>query len=548
MTTNESYRQAAFSLTPPETRTPATGAPSPAEPMTPRDAAKALIRAYVLRGDSVDDLKRSLMGSANAAFHAQIGGSVAVDGARRKVRSDQIGVARVGTEPVGDIFSLASLYQEIRAEADAGEVAGARPVDASPVTEAEVAAAMPAVEPPVIRIDDDPDMLPNRRLPHDFWPEYHAEWRFREANGLPSVSPAEFRDLRDRTDGVIEPRGTRWRVDAERPAYPEWESLPDAAEANAEWDEIEVAALPDAPCDDRFDRNGKTVFDARRERLDATIDVLAAKIEQVVRGDDYRAYLRMLAKFHSYSANNVALILAQCPDATKVMGYGNKAGTTGWKSMGRFVRQGEKGITIIRPLHRTIRDEEDATAEPVKVLRGFTTATVFDVRQTEGKPLPHEPRPADLTPDETVRSLELKVALLRFIDDAGVRVVRDRENTQRGYWNPERREIGTRADLTGVRELKTLVHEAAHMLADHRREAVAMADAETVAESVAFVVLDHHGIDTSAYSVPYIATWARDPAVVQRNLDAVRTLSHVMLTAFGDHCPPSEDGGGEGAR
>ena len=261
-----------------------------------------------------------------------------------------------------------------------------------------------------------------------------------------------------------------------------------------------------------------------------------------------RAYLKMLSRFHTYSANNVALILAQYPDATKVMGYGNKAGTTGWKSMGRQVRQGERGITIIRPMHQTIRDETDTEAEPVKVLRGFTTATVFDIRQTEGKPLPHEPRPADLTRDETMRSLELKVALLRFIDERGVRIVRDHEGTQRGSWNPDKREIGIRADLSGVRELKTLAHETAHMLADHRRDDVAMADAETVAESVAFVLLDHYDIDTSPYSVPYIAGWARSPSVVQRNLDTVRTLSHIMLMAFGDACTPSEEhaAGGEG--
>ncbi len=141
-----------------------------------------------------------------------------------------------------------------------------------------------------------------------------------------------------------------------------------------------------------------------------------------------------------------------------------------------------------------------------------------------------------------MRSLELKVKLLRFLDERQVKIVRDHEGTQRGYWHAEKREIGLRADLSGVRELKTLAHEAAHMLADHRRDGVEMADAETVAESVAFVLLDHYGIDTSAYSVPYIAGWARDPAVVQRNLDTVRSLSHVMLTAFGDQCPPAEDG------
>jgi len=537
MTEQPIYQQGALDLTPRKNPLHATDSTPSVEPMTPRDAAKALIRPYVLRGDPIDTLKGSFMGHAGDAYDAQIGGSIAADGKLKRVKRDQIGVARVGTEPVGAVFSLATLYKEVQAEAEDGPGI----VAAIPVTAEAASAAMPMAESAVVRIDDDPGVLPNRRLPHDFWSEYRREWHFREDNDLPSVSPAEFRDIRDRADGVIVPQGARWRVEVERPAYPEWEPLPDEADVDVDWDEETEAALPDAPRDDRFGLDGRTVFDARQAKLDATIDVLASKVEQIVTGDGYRAYLKMLAKFHSYSANNVALILAQCPDATKVMGYGNKAGTTGWKSLGRHVRQGEKGITIIRPMHSVIRDEEDTTAEPVKVLRGFTTATVFDIRQTEGIPLPQGPTPQDLPADEHMRSLELKVALLRFIDDAGVRVVRDHENTQRGYWNPEKREIGIRADLTGVRELKTLVHETAHMLADHRREGVDMADAETVAESVAFVVLDHHGYDTSQYSVPYIATWARDRGVVQRNLDTVRTLSHVLLTAFGDHCPPAED-------
>lgn len=385
--------------------------------------------------------------------------------------------------------------------------------------------AMPAADEGMMpRIDRDPAVLPSRRLTSDFWPEFHLEWAFREAKGMAPVSPQEFADMRDWSDGVS------WPV-------PDTE-IGGASRLSQKYE----GNLPDHARDDRFATDGKTVFDARKEKLDATIDVLSGKVEQIVQGDGYRAYLTMLSRFHTYSANNVALILAQYPDATKVMGYGNKAGTTGWKSMGRFVRQGEKGITIIRPMHQTIEDE--VSGEPVKVLRGFTAATVFDVSQTEGKPLPHEPRPGELSGDEHERSLELKVALLRFIDERGVRVVRDHQGTQRGYWNPDKREVGVRADLTGVRELKTVAHETAHMLADHRREGIDMADAETVAESVAFVLLDHYGIDTSAYSVPYIAGWARNPAVVQRNLDTVRTLSHVLLTAFGDQCPPAEDGEG----
>ncbi|GEM_PF-1205239 len=380
----------------------------------------------------------------------------------------------------------------------------------------------------------------------DFWPEYLHEVATRERLNLPAVSPDEFEDMRDWADGYLGPADTTWPPAPERPPYvratpEEW------TEAEEEGDE-DAGTWADAPRRAEGKERAETVFDARQAKLDTTIAVLTKKVEEIVTGEGYRAYLTMLSRFHTYSANNVALILAQYPDATQVMGYGNKAGTTGWKSLGRYVKEGEKGIRIIRPMHATLRDDEDEKAEPVKVLRGFTTATVFDVRQTEGRPLPHEPRPADLTPDEVLRSLELKVKLLRFLDEQGARVVRDHVGTQRGSWNPDTREIGMRADLTGVRELKTLVHEAAHMLADHRREGIAMVDAETVAESVAFVVLDHAGIDTSAYSVPYIAGWARDPAVVQRNLDTVRALSHVLLTAFGDQCPPSEEGGEGEAR
>ncbi len=336
MNENTPYHQGALDLTPHHTD-------APVEPFTPRDAAKALIRAYVLRGDPIDDLKRGQMGQAGADFHAQIGGSIAVDGARKKIRRDQIGISRVGVEPAHAVFSLAALYKEIQAEAEA-----------RPETPEESDAATSALSddgPLAERIDRDPAILPNRRLPNDFWPEFHAEWRFREQNDLPAVSPSEFVAMRDWADGLAAPGDGRWRMEPERPAYPEWAPLPDDWRADAGWDaEGDSPALPDAPRADRFDRDGRTVFDARKEKLDATIDVLTKKVEQIVTGEGYRAYLKMLAKFHSYSANNIALILAQYPDATKVMGYGNKAGTTGWKSMGRFVRQGEKGITIIRPM------------------------------------------------------------------------------------------------------------------------------------------------------------------------------------------------------
>jgi len=530
----DQYQQAAFALTPPEIPATAADTTPPVEPFTPRDAAKALIRPYVLRGDPLEDLQRGLMGQDGTDFHAQIGGTMAVDGVLRKIRADQVGVSRIGAAPTHAIFPLAALYAEIQAEAAAA-------------THAEPPATKPLVTSPMERPQRQFHTLTSssRRLGDgDFWPEYLHEVATRQRLDLPDVSPDEFEDMRDWTDGYLSPADSAWPAVPERPPYVR--TAPEEGSNAEEWTEAaeegEGEEWADAPRRERSIRGGETVFDARQAKLDATIDVLTKKVEEIVTGEEYRAYLKMVSRFHTYSANNIALILAQYPDATKVMGYGNKAGTTGWKSLGRQVRKGEKGITIRRPMHQTIRDAEDETAEPVKVLRGFTPATVFDVSQTEGKPLPHEPRPEDLTQDEVMRSLELKVKLLRFLDARQVTIVRDHTTTHRGSWNPDTREIGIRADLTGVQELKTLTHEAAHLLADHRREGIAMVDAETVAESVAFVVLDHEGIDTSAYSVPYIAGWARDPAVVQRNLDAVRTLSHTLLTALGDDCPPDEEG------
>ncbi len=110
----------------------------------------------------------------------------------------------------------------------------------------------------------------------------------------------------------------------------------------------------------------------------------------------------------------------------------------------------------------------------------------------------------------------------------GVTIVRDGMTRHRGYWHPAKREIGLRSDLTGISAAKTLAHEVAHFLADHRGN-VARADAESVAESAAYVTLMHRGIDVSGYSFGYIAGWAKDMAVFRRNLGEVQTISHQLI-------------------
>ena len=100
-----------------------------------------------------------------------------------------------------------------------------------------------------------------------------------------------------------------------------------------------------------------------------------------------------------------------------------------------------------------------------------------------------------------------------------------------GYYLPRTRAIAIHRDLTGVRALKTLVHEAAHFAADHCG-GVQWEDTETVAEGAAYTVLSHFGLDTCGYSFSYVAEWARDIAVVRRNLAAIQQVAHRLIVAI----------------
>jgi len=270
----------------------------------------------------------------------------------------------------------------------------------------------------------------------------------------------------------------------------------------------------------------------RQERMQQVLETLERGIETILTSDGYRDYLGAMSRFHGYSFNNVALIMAQRPETTRVAGFQT------WKGMERFVKKGETGIRIMVPYKAKIEREDD---DPLYVVRGFGVGTVFDISQTDGKPLPEGP--AVKEPGGGHEQAErIKNALTRYALESGVTIVRDHKNNQRGYWHPLWREIGIRADLTGISEAKTLAHEVAHFLADHRGN-VARDDAENVAESAAYVTLMHRGIDTGDYSFGYIAGWAKDMTVFRRNVSEVQKISHRMIAIVGDDCPPSEEAG-----
>lgn len=253
------------------------------------------------------------------------------------------------------------------------------------------------------------------------------------------------------------------------------------------------------------------------------MSLLERGIEGILDSEGFAKYLKTMAHFHTYSFGNVALIVAQRPEATEVAGYRT------WQKLDRQVRKGEKGILIFVPHRRRVRErpEEDQGKQPsgeqdpqaTHTITGFGLGRVFDIAQSKGEPLPEPPAARELNGESAIGT-RIDCRLSRFLIEEGVRLSSEETGRANGYYRPADRLIAVSNRLRGDQRTKTLVHEAAHYLADHRGQ-VTRADAETVAESSAFVVLSHYGIDTGCYSFPYVARWAEDTAVLRRNLAEV---------------------------
>jgi len=223
-----------------------------------------------------------------------------------------------------------------------------------------------------------------------------------------------------------------------------------------------------------------------QERMVAALVLLDAGIGAIVDGASFRAYLATLARFPTYSARNVALIHAQRPDATRVAGY------RAWQALGRQVRKGERGIRILAPYRR-------ADAPAPHLLAGASDAGTW-----------------------------LWDRLAAFLVAEGLALIREETGRANGYYAPARRRVAVHARLSGDQATKTLAHECAHHVAG-ARAGVNSADAETIAEGAAFVVLAHYGIDASGYTFPYVARWAADRATLTRNLEAIRATAYTLI-------------------
>jgi antirestriction protein ArdC len=255
-----------------------------------------------------------------------------------------------------------------------------------------------------------------------------------------------------------------------------------------------------------------------REATASAVKKIEEGLKNLMSDETWKQYLRMQAKFHKYSFCNTILILAQNPDATYVAGY--KA----WQKLGRYVKKGEKGIMILAPIiakpQKQDKPEQEET-DNTRRLVGFTTAHVFDVSQTEGKPLP-VPKICELA--------ENKPELYRRLLSVVPFPVTEAEDLAgaNGYITNNGR-IYILSSLPATHKAKTLIHEWAHGLM-HQTQYISRKQAELEAESVAFTVCSALGLDTSSYSFGYLATWAKEDAIallkdsaarIQKTADAI---------------------------
>ncbi len=283
----------------------------------------------------------------------------------------------------------------------------------------------------------------------------------------------------------------------------------------------------------------------QQEQIKALTDKLESGVKELFESQRYTEYLCAMSRFHHYSFGNVMLILLQCPTATKVAGY-----NTWKKDFSRQVKRFETGIKILAPCPytRTIRREmiDPKTRQPVLDEKGrpvteivrepaqrYKIVSVFDISQTEGKELPT--LGSDLTGD--VAQFETMTAALEKLSPVPI-AYEDFPNDAKGYFSNAEGRIVVKPGMSQRQTLKTLIHEIAHAKL-HARTEVLEAEPpekdrrtrEVEAESIAYVVCQHFGIDTTEYTFGYIAGWSKSKELpeLKASLDCIRNTSAELI-------------------
>jgi antirestriction protein ArdC len=269
----------------------------------------------------------------------------------------------------------------------------------------------------------------------------------------------------------------------------------------------------------------------RQMRREADRRRAAAAVEALKSGEGWQAWLRARSKFHNYSFTNQLLIAMQRPDATFVTGFRK------WLELGYSVRRGEKALYIwmpVPPSRKAIAEWEAAGADKDKKPRTrFRMGPVFDRSQVDPLPAPAQPAALEL-PISRIDGDELAWALrplAAIAAEVGIRVVTEAmDKSVGGYFNMKQQLIGLNADNPVNHRVKSLVHELSHMqlriVGTDDGEVFNYAEEELIVEAVAFTVTATLGLDTSGFSIPYLASWS-EAAPLETIERAAHTIDHL---------------------
>lgn len=285
-----------------------------------------------------------------------------------------------------------------------------------------------------------------------------------------------------------------------------------------------------------------------KQRVQELTNKLEQGLQDLFNSDSYRNYLSTMSKFHNYSFNNTLLIAMQKPDATLVAGY--KA----WqKNFERHVNKGEKAIRILAPAPYKIKEERDKIdpvtqellldkdgnpqKEEVEItIPAFRAVSVFDLSQTDGKPIP------ELTAKELLSDVEGYQDMIRAVEAISPVPIELEEiaGDSKGYYDREAKRIAVQENMSESQTLKTMIHEVAHSKL-HSKEVEQDEQMrkdrntkEVEAESIAYTVCQHFGVDTSDYSFGYIAGWSsgRDTKELRASMDTIRRTASELITGI----------------
>ncbi len=287
------------------------------------------------------------------------------------------------------------------------------------------------------------------------------------------------------------------------------------------------------------------------EKLKEITDRLEQGITELFDSERYKEYLRVMSKFHNYSFNNTLLIAMQKPDASLVAGF------SAWKNnFGRNVMKGQKGIKIIAPSPFKIRQEVEkidphtqkpiigkdgkpVTEEKEINIPAYKVVSVFDVSQTEGKELP------DIAVDELTGDVDRYKDFFAALEKTSPVPIAF-ENIgggSHGYYHLEDKRIAINEGMSELQTLKTAIHEIAHAKLhdidlnapkDEQQPRVDRRTREVEAESVAYTVCQHYGLDTSDYSFGYVAGWSsgRELSELKSSLETIRSAAAEIINSI----------------